>query len=768
MKKLISTLLFVLVCLSGQSQNVKVWNQVATGHANTPYVKVTKVALYEDRTEMSMHIDFVAGQWIRIATNTFLQVDGKQFPVKDATVITLGEQYTMPADTLNFVLTFEPVPQNVKSIDMVEPGGWVVPNIRNAGLLPEGITNTYWRDETTGDWLIGFAPKHVIYKNKVYDIASQTMKKDAYTLTLDDGTTIQVGKMKKGLRSIAVGNGKPATCSPITKATLPDYPTKDTRTGFVDNGYRLDDSATIVGWLKDMPDAIRQQNQEFSIDIENILTNKQETTYAKMDSLGRFTFKLPLFNTSEVFIDWGRSFVNAFMEPGKTYFFLYDFVTGQKLWMGDDVRVQNEMLTHPRSRADAQVPYDQKDVDLIAYWAECDSTRQLQKAHLAALQQSFPTLSQRYIDYIGDYYRMLQGRNMMQARFYAKDRIVPQEYMDYVGREFWRKAPKPYTLYRDFTTMNNDFLSQIVTTKGTDNLPDIFKRFEKEGKVKLTAEESRALEGFLEKVKEVNAEITAAKSEEEQQKIIEAFNNSEMVTTLNALIIKNAGVLNTLGYQQALDVVDSLGCDRPLRDIVLAQRMLQTIDGTRQPLDPEILAFAEENCQLPSAFQVVKSLNDKYLAIQKRDISKSPSLKTADELANMSDGEKILRKIIEPYKGKIILVDIWGTWCGPCKEALSHSQEEYERLKDYDLVYLYLCNRSSDESWKNTIKEYDVLGDNVVHYNLPADQQSAIEHFLSVNAFPTYKLIDRDGTILEVNADPHNLERLAGLLENMK
>ena len=397
--------------------------------------------------------------------------------------------------------------------------------------------------------------------------------------------------------------------------------------------------------------------------------------------------------------------------------------------MGDDVRVQNEILTHPRSRAN---------------------------------------LSQRYIDYIGDYYRMLQGRNMMQARFYAKDRIVPQEYMDYVGREFWRKAPKPYTLYRDFTTMNNDFLGQIVTNKGTDNLPDIFKRFEKEGKVKLTAEESSALEGFLEKVKEVNAEITAAKSEEEQQKIIEAFNNSEMVTTLNALIIKNAGVLNTLGYQQALDVVDSLGCDRPLRDIVLAQRMLQTIDGTRQPLDPEILAFAEENCQLPSAFQVVKSLNDKYLAIQKRDISKSPSLKTADELANMSDGEKILRKIIEPYKGKIILVDIWGTWCGPCKEALSHSKEEYERLKDYDLVYLYLCNRSSDESWKNTIKEYDVLGDNVVHYNLPADQQSAIEHFLSVNAFPTYKLIDRDGTILEVNADPHNLERLAGLLENMK
>lgn len=56
----------------------------------------------------------------------------------------------------------------------------------------------------------------------------------------------------------------------------------------------------------------------------------------------------------------------------------------------------------------------------------------------------------------------------------------------------------------------------------------------------------------------------------------------------------------------------------------------------------------------------------------------------------MSDGEQILRKLIVPYHGHLILLDIWGTWCSPCKEALSHSQEEYERLKNYDLVYLYL------------------------------------------------------------------------------
>lgn len=136
-------------------------------------------------------------------------------------------------------------------------------------------------------------------------------------------------------------------------------------------------------------------------------------------------------------------------------------------------------------------------------------------------------------------------------------------------------------------------------------------------------------------------------------------------------------------------------------------------------------------------------------------------------MMNMSDGEQLLRKLIEPYKGRIILLDVWGTWCGPCKAALAKSQEEYERLKPYNMVFLYLANRSSDEAWKNVIKEYNVLGDNVVHYNLPTEQQDAIEKFLKVNAFPTYKLIDENGNILDVNADPRNLDALVRLIESM-
>ena len=86
-------------------------------------------------------------------------------------------------------------------------------------------------------------------------------------------------------------------------------------------------------------------------------------------------------------------------------------------------------------------------------------------------------------------------------------------------------------------------------------------------------------------------------------------------------------------------------------------------------------------------------------------------------------------------------------------------------MAQYDIVFLYLANHSDDESWKNVIKEYNVTGENVVHYNLPEEQQSAVESFLKVNQYPTYRLIDRLGNLLDVNADPRDFDAFESLLK---
>jgi thiol-disulfide isomerase/thioredoxin len=214
-------------------------------------------------------------------------------------------------------------------------------------------------------------------------------------------------------------------------------------------------------------------------------------------------------------------------------------------------------------------------------------------------------------------------------------------------------------------------------------------------------------------------------------------------------------------------VLDSLNADPLIKDIYLSSQAYDMIDNRRTSLLPQILDTLKTMISNPMCQERVEALNARYLAIENREFDKLV-LKSSEDLADLSEGEALLKKILEPYKGKFVLLDIWGTWCSPCKEALSHSTEEYTRLKDYDIEFLYLANNSPQESWENVIKEYNVSGDNVAHYNLPAEQQAAIERHLDVHSFPTYKLFDREGNLLDIEVDARQLEELVRLLEQLK
>ena len=777
MKKSIITILLALVALTAlaQSKRENVWNEIVVGYSNAPILKVKKVSLYSDRTEVALFLDYQVGQWISIAKETYLQAGDQQYQVKDASVIKLGERYTMPTDTMSFVLTFNPVPLDTKKMDMMEPYGWQIMNMRSSDYLPEGFTDTYWRDETTGDWLIGFAPKHVIYKNKVCDIVYQSKKKDVYTLTLAGGPIIKVDKLKKGKRNITIGNGKPIACSPITAAALPDYPTKDLRKGYVDNGYRANDSVTIIGWLKDMPEQAWKKGREFEVNIENVFMDDQQKFYATMDSLGRFTLRIPIVNSSQAYLDLGRTSAETVLEPGKTYFFLNDFKTGQQFMMGDDVRMQNELLAYPDKWNYSRI---EEKSDAMQFKAQMDSICNALRAELEEHIALRPNLSQRYIEYVKGCYIVGQGESMMQARFQLRNEL-PKEYMDFVTAELWQKVPQPYTLQRPFTTFMRDYLDYMSQKDYTipagsysmyvsDALfSSALRKNRAEGKVAITDDELALLDRYAASYKAfLTAQFKArteagATSFDEIFNIdsvaVQQFNQQDYVMQHNALL-KREDIIKVLQDEAPFfeiyklqRVFDATGADQALRDIALAHHFYKQIDQTRKPLAPAMQEFFEQQVHLPAALSAVKTINDKYIALENSDFANAASLRPSTDVEGMSDGEKIFRKIIEPYKGRIVYLDIWGTWCGPCKRNLKESWKVKEALKDYDIVYLYLANRSSEESWKNVIKEYNLTGPNCVHYNLPEDQQNAVENYVGVSGYPTYKLIDKEGNIHDLH-----------------
>ncbi len=193
-------------------------------------------------------------------------------------------------------------------------------------------------------------------------------------------------------------------------------------------------------------------------------------------------------------------------------------------------------------------------------------------------------------------------------------------------------------------------------------------------------------------------------------------------------------------------VTDSLFADKELRDICLCRTLMERLEHERVALSSGLLDMAGQ-ISLPAARNEVLALNARYVALQQEELVGAASLRPSSDVEGLTDGEEILRKIIEPYKGRLVYLDVWGTWCSPCKQALKESHKLKEALKDHDIVYLYLANRSQEDSWKNVIKEYHLTGEDCVHYNLPAEQQEAVQRYLNIRSYPSYRLIGKDGQI---------------------
>ncbi len=104
-----------------------------------------------------------------------------------------------------------------------------------------------------------------------------------------------------------------------------------------------------------------------------------------------------------------------------------------------------------------------------------------------------------------------------------------------------------------------------------------------------------------------------------------------------------------------------------------------------------------------------------------------------------SDGEGV--KISE-LKGKVVYVDFWASWCGPCKVQFPHVKKIKEHFEGKDLVFVYVSIDENEEAWKKAVEKYQLTG---LHVNEKKGFNSPIAKAYDVRGVPSYFLIGRDG-----------------------
>jgi len=139
-------------------------------------------------------------------------------------------------------------------------------------------------------------------------------------------------------------------------------------------------------------------------------------------------------------------------------------------------------------------------------------------------------------------------------------------------------------------------------------------------------------------------------------------------------------------------------------------------------------------------------LINKYLKTKQHFENPKQETNTVLKLAKSTPANELLNEIIEDHKGKVIYLDIWATWCGPCRKEMPNSQKLEKKLDDDNVAFVYLCIDSKEEQWKALISEMNLGGS---HYFASSDQSRFVCKLFEMNGVPEYVLIDQKGNIDE-------------------
>ncbi len=622
------------------------------------------------------------GRWVMLASNTFLRdrATGTEYKLVKADGIALDEKVDMDkTGKLAAKLYFEPLPKSVKTVDLIEVGS---------------------KDN-----------------------------RQTYGMHLDRKRQPSQPKPRLTVEDVLNRDGEPSEWTPPVGER------------FIDEDFVIPDgNVHFIGKIDNYVPEIGSTIAQFHSDNE--VSGKDAVVIAQLDSIGNFTVDIPLSHAREIWFELGESYWRAFVFPGDTV--RYNATTRKPLIVSPDGKVTREYeyeIIDCNNPATVEINL-LKDVladslrDLRVEWGEYYPVASQGYDNVMAFGEKIKENTREAVTRLT---RLLTPLNISPK---AKDVLFTTLLVDI--NVPMMEVLMNYGMQKTIVEVDKD--GRRVGNPNPDYVkPDLKKYFG--GQEDYIA----YLWGNPYVMSSGGSYINRLEYETDKSMINIIVTNFSGKIIMSDLSVFNMDkeLSNKTRYSwlenYLKDQEDAYGSGNDfMSQLFITKRMLSAIRSAQNDSESlkSVAALGADVMRLVK----YKTLQD-YYHTALCDLAKKVAINEMGPVGNetsrmIEDKSKVLASIIAPYKGRVIYVDVWDAYCGPCRAGIINQKKILEEFMDEPVTVIYIAPESDREPCEKFMEENDIKGE---HVFLSNDDDARLKADFDIQSIPFAILIKKNG-----------------------